>query len=220
MGTRAEEARGDRYEREIIPRARRLHRVPRADGRRDGEGRRCDPDCSWLTWEDPEKPEKSRAHAERSRPRDGLLGGVLQSRRRLTEALNINSGLLALKRCVGALHEARKYEEEGTPLPHVPFHDSKLTTLSIRRSPGATANGGGGDVRPRARTRGRDHQSLRFGEKCSSVETRARVGADDLANAIAKLNGKIADCEEKIRAVGAGRRSRRREGTGRGRMKS
>ena len=55
-----------------------------------------------------------------------------ESRRRLTEALNINSGLLALKQCVDALHEARKCREEGAPPPHVPFHDSKLTALLAR----------------------------------------------------------------------------------------
>ena len=124
-----------------------------------------------------------------------------ESRRRLTEALNINSGLLALKQCVDALHEARKCREEGAPPPHVPFHDSKLTALL------APALGGNSKTAVVV-TCAQEHehaaettQSLRFGEKCSSVETRARVGADALADAISKLNGKIADCEEKIRAV-------------------
>lgn len=148
-----------------------------------------------------ERLKKSRAHEGVAAPGTVSWVEYYESRRRLTEALNINSGLLALKRCVDALHEARKCEEEGTPPPHVPFHDSKLTALL------APALGGNSKTAVVV-TCAQEHehaaettQSLRFGEKCSSVETRARVGADDIANAIAKLNGKIADCEEKIRAV-------------------
>mmetsp|Transcript_4697 Transcript_4697/g.21388 ORF Transcript_4697/g.21388 Transcript_4697/m.21388 type:complete len:688 (+) Transcript_4697:74-2137(+) len=148
-----------------------------------------------------ERLKKSLAHEGVAAPGTVSWVEYYESRRRLTEALNINSGLLALKRCVDALHEARKCEEEGTPPPHVPFHDSKLTALL------APALGGNSKTAVVV-TCAQEHehaaettQSLRFGEKCSSVETRARVGADDLANAIAKLNGKIADCEEKIRAV-------------------
>ena len=123
------------------------------------------------------------------------------SRQRLTEAVNINTGLLALKRCIDALHEGQRAKREGKPPPHVPYNDSKLTTLLS----GAL----GGDSKTVvlvAAAQEHSHavetvQSLRFGERCASVETRARVGANALAGMIAALNERIAACEEEIRAT-------------------
>jgi hypothetical protein len=40
-----------------------------------------------------------------------------------------NVGLLALKRCIDALHEGQRLKKEGKPPPHVPYQDSKLTML-------------------------------------------------------------------------------------------
>ena len=122
------------------------------------------------------------------------------SRARLTEAVNINVGLLALKRCIDATHEAQRRRKEGKPPPHVPYQDSKLTTLLSSALGGdcktvvfVTASG---ESQHAAETT----QSLRFGEKCASVETRARVGANAHAKAIAKLNERIEKCEEEIKA--------------------
>ena len=122
------------------------------------------------------------------------------SRARLTEATNINVGLLALKRCVDALHEAQRRRKEGIePPPHVPYSDSKLTELL------SDALGGDGKTAvlvacaPEHEHAVETAQSLRFGERCASVETRARVGRDALAGALALLNEKIEDCESRIK---------------------
>ena len=122
------------------------------------------------------------------------------SRARLTEATNINVGLLALKRCVDALHEAQRRRREGIwPPPHVPYSDSKLTELL------SDALGGDGKTAvvvacaPEHEHAVETAQSLRFGETCASVETRARVGRDALAGALALLNEKIEDCEARIK---------------------
>ena len=122
------------------------------------------------------------------------------SRARMTEATNINVGLLALKRCVDALHEAQRRRREGIePPPHVPYSDSKLTELL------SDALGGDGKTAvlvacaPEHEHAVETAQSLRFGETCASVETRARVGRDALAGALALLNEKIEDCEARIK---------------------
>ena len=119
---------------------------------------------------------------------------------RVTEATNINVGLLALKRCVDALHEAQRRRREGIePPPHVPYSDSKLTELL------SDALGGDGKTAvlvacaPEHEHAVETAQSLRFGERCASVETRARVGRDALAGALALLNEKIEDCESRIK---------------------
>lgn len=121
--------------------------------------------------------------------------------RRYDEAVNINTGLLALKRCIDALHEAQRAKREGRPPPHVPYQDSKLTTL--------LSSALGGDSKTVvlvAAAQEHAHaaetvQSLRFGERCASVETRARVGANALAGMIAALNERIAACEEEVKAT-------------------
>ena len=124
------------------------------------------------------------------------------SRARVTEATNINVGLLALKRCVDALHEAQRRRREGIePPPHVPYSDSKLTELL------SDALGGDGKTAvlvacaPEHEHAVETAQSLRFGERCASVETRARVGRDALAGMLALLDAKIGDCEARIELV-------------------
>ena len=124
------------------------------------------------------------------------------SRARVTEATNINVGLLALKRCVDALHEAQRRRREGIePPPHVPYSDSKLTELL------SDALGGDGKTAvlvacaPEHEHAVETAQSLRFGERCASVETRARVGRDALAGMLALLDAKIGDCEARIERV-------------------
>ena len=120
------------------------------------------------------------------------------SRQLLTEAVNINAGLLSLKRCIDALHEGQKARELGKLPPHVPYQDSKLTMLL---SPAL-----GGDCKTVVLvTAAQEHahavetvQSLRFGERCSSLETRARVGSNALAAMIASLNEQIKALEEVV----------------------
>ena len=149
-----------------------------------------------------EKLSKSRANDDVAAAGTVPWAEYYSRRQRFTEAVNINSGLLALKRCIDALHEGQRAKREGktTPPPHVPYNDSKLTTLLS----GAL----GGDSKTVvlvAAAQEHAHasetvQSLRFGERCASVETRARVGANALAGMIAALNERIAACEEEIKA--------------------
>lgn len=146
-----------------------------------------------------EKLSKSRAHDGAAAAGTVPWEEYYARRQRLTEAVNINAGLLALKRCVDALHESQRAKREGKPLPHVPYQDSKLTTL--------LSSALGGDSKTVvlvAAAQEHAHatetlQSLRFGERCASVETRARVGANALAGVIAALNRRIEACEEEIK---------------------
>ena len=122
-------------------------------------------------------------------------------RQRLTEAVNINTGLLALKRCIDALHEGQRAQRAGRPAPHVPFQDSKLTMLLS-----SALGGDSKTVLLVAAAQEHAHaaetvQSLRFGERCASVETRARVGANALAGMIAALSERIAAVEEEIKTT-------------------
>lgn len=122
-----------------------------------------------------------------------------QSRRLMTEAMNINVGLLALKRVVDALHEVKRCKNEGLPMPHIPYCDSKLTEIL------SDALGGDGKTTVLV-TAAPEHehaietvQSLRFGERCASVETRARVGQNALAGMLAALDLRIDDMNQRIK---------------------
>ena len=148
-----------------------------------------------------EKLSKSRAHDGAAAAGTVPWSEYYERRKRLTEAVHINGGLLALKRCIDALHESQRARREGTEPPHVPYHDSKLTTLL------SSALGGDGKTVVLV-TAAQEHehatettQSLRFGERCASVETRARVGVNQLAGMIERLNAKIAACEVRIKEV-------------------
>lgn len=148
-----------------------------------------------------EKLSKSRAHDGAAAAGTVPWSEYYERRKRLTEAVHINGGLLALKRCIDALHESQRARREGTAPPHVPYHDSKLTTLL------SSALGGDGKTVVLV-TAAQEHehatettQSLRFGERCASVETRARVGVNQLAGMIERLNAKIAACEARIKEV-------------------
>ncbi len=108
---------------------------------------------------------------------------------RMREAVYINLGLLALKRCIEALNESSVY---------VPFQDSKLTML--------LSTGLGGDSKTSIIiTNSLDPAhaaetgaSLRFGERCALVENEARNEVSILASVLAKLDENIASLEKVI----------------------
>ena len=145
-----------------------------------------------------EKLSKSRANDGAAAAGTVPWAEYYDRRRRLDEAVRINAGLLALKRCVDALHEKQRCRRENRAPPHVPYGDSKLTSLL------ADALGGEGKtVLLVAAAQERAHaaettQSLRFGERCASVETRARTGADARAAALAALDERIKRTEAEI----------------------
>ena len=110
---------------------------------------------------------------------------------RMKEAVNINLGLLALKKCIKALNEKSCY---------VPYQDSKLTML--------LSSGLGGDCKTSViinSSMDPVHASetvmtLRFGENCSKVETETKNNADMLAGVLAQLDEDIRVLEGQIKS--------------------
>lgn len=108
---------------------------------------------------------------------------------RMREAVYINLGLLALKKCVEALNNGS---------PYVPYQDSKLTML--------LSEGLGGNSKTsiiicnnlNPRHAQETLATLRFGERCSKIELSARNNATMLASVIANLDHEIADLEATI----------------------
>ena len=109
---------------------------------------------------------------------------------RLREAVNINLGLLALKKCVEAINSRALY---------IPYQDSKLTTL--------LSTGLGGDSvtsvivcgSMASQNASETMAAMRFGEQCSLVQTSAVNKANMLASVLQKLNQQIANLENEIK---------------------
>lgn len=109
---------------------------------------------------------------------------------RMREAVNINLGLLALKKCIEALNTSASY---------VPFQDSKLTML--------LSQGLGGDCKTsvivcssmESKHSVETLSSLRFGEKCSLIENEAKNQATMLAGVLTDLRAQIKAVEEAIK---------------------
>ncbi len=110
---------------------------------------------------------------------------------RMKEAVNINLGLLALKKVIKALNEKSC---------HVPYQDSKLTML--------LSQGLGGDCKTSVivcsamdpKHASETVQTLRFGENCSLLENEAGDNANMLASVLAALDEEIQQCEAEIEA--------------------
>lgn len=108
---------------------------------------------------------------------------------RMREAVNINLGLLALKKCIEALNQNMVY---------VPYQDSKLTML--------LSEGLGGNCKTSvivcanmdAAHASETVASLRFGERCARIETSARNNATILAGILADLDARITALEQEI----------------------
>ena len=109
---------------------------------------------------------------------------------RLKEAVNINLGLLALKKVIKALNDGNG--------AYCPYQDSKLTML--------LSSGLGGDCKTSILvTSSMDpvHASetvstLRFGESCAEVTNTAQNQASLLEGVLRKLNAEISALEESI----------------------
>lgn len=112
-----------------------------------------------------------------------------QKAERMREAVNINLGLLALKKCIESLNQN---------LPYVPYQDSKLTML--------LSEGLGGNCKTSiivCANMNPDHASetvasLRFGERCARIENAARNNATILAGILADLDARITALEQEI----------------------
>lgn len=140
-----------------------------------------------------EKVEKSQVEAGRN-----LVFGAnqqfsvgFQLGTHMREAVYINLGLLALKKCIESLN---------LRAPYVPYQDSKLTMLL---SEGLGGNSKTsviicGNMDPKEVTE--TVATLRFGEKCAQVETAAaRNQASMLASVLAKIDSDIANLEKEIK---------------------
>lgn len=114
---------------------------------------------------------------------------VQSTRQRLTEAIHINLGLLALKQCVTALRRKK----------HVPYSDSKLTMLL---SPGL-----GGDSQTSVIVCGAQEgrhvaetiAAMRFGQVCRGISNTAHANANVVQDLFQKINDGITECEENIK---------------------
>ena len=108
----------------------------------------------------------------------------------MKEAVNINLGLLALKKCISSLNEGATY---------VPYQDSKLTMLL---SPAI-----GGDSRstvmvcasPENENAVETLQALRFGERCRSVVNESSVNKTAIQDIIEDMDREIDELEILIR---------------------
>ena len=110
---------------------------------------------------------------------------------RMREAVYINLGLLALKKCIEALNLKASY---------VPFQDSKLTML--------LSDGLGGDSKTTiiicgscdSKNSAETMAALRFGEKCALIENEARNQANIIAGLLANLDNEIVALEATIKS--------------------
>jgi kinesin family protein 5 len=136
-----------------------------------------------------EKVQKSLVDAGANRTVDAFSVGF-QLGEHMREAVYINLGLLALKKCIEALNNDMAY---------VPYQDSKLTML--------LSSGLGGNSKTAVLVACSMNSSdatetvaaLRFGERCALIETEVRDNGNMLAGVLAQLDTQIAELEGLIR---------------------
>lgn len=124
-------------------------------------------------------------------------------REKLQETANINTSLLALKRCIHALNERPRFAEAGKPVPRVPFRDSKLTLLLQRIFTGESRTSMVFCCSPEDQHADETVQSLRFGEMCSRVVAQRDGAPPDacaaVAQALQQLDAELKEVELEIR---------------------
>lgn len=123
-------------------------------------------------------------------------------RTRTQEAININLGLLALKRCAKALNAKAGDDGSRGKTIHVPYSESKLTML--------LSEGLGGNSRTRVvvcaaqepRHAAETVDAMRFGRAVGRIENKRKSeeeGEGLLRSVLDDVDGKIAECQESIR---------------------
>lgn len=146
-----------------------------------------------------EKLSKSQVHKEVKSAGTVPWCQYYKHRQALQEAININSGLFVLKECIEALHERQKCITNGQEAPYVPFQDSKLTMILS-----SSLGGDSKTVLIITASKESQHavesiQSLRFGEKCTSIENTATISTSSLVKALEEINVQIKECESQIK---------------------
>lgn len=133
-----------------------------------------------------EQVKRSKVHHGSSEQGIGFVLG-----QHMREAININSGLLALKGCITALNRGDSY---------IPFQNSKLTMLL------SPALGGDSKAVVMVCASKEDAnaqetlQALRFGENCSQVQNDARRKQSAIEQIIEAIDIEIKALEETIRS--------------------
>jgi len=128
--------------------------------------------------------------------------GTGNDKERTREAVNINLGLLALKKCVERLTILSSNDSNNNGCNYIPFADSKLTMLL---SSGLSGNSktsiivcGAQEEEHAAET----ISTMRFGEACggvSTITTINNVNAAALQDLLNQIDARIVKCEEIIR---------------------
>ncbi len=122
--------------------------------------------------------------------KQGFDGGFVMGQH-MKEAVNINLGLLALKKCVKAINDGKD--------SYVPYQDSKLTMLL---SPAL-----GGDSKStvvvcasmESVNAEETLQALRFGERCSKIENQTTQNISGILHIIRAIDDEMQSLEEDIR---------------------
>jgi kinesin family member 5 len=137
-----------------------------------------------------EQVKKSQVEAGKLREGfDNAFSVGFEKAQHMREAVYINLGLLALKKCVEALNNGS---------PYVPYQDSKLTMLL---SEGLGGNSKTSIIVCANLNPVHSHETLatlRFGENCAKIELEARNNASMMAGLIAQLDNQIKTLEAEI----------------------
>lgn len=120
----------------------------------------------------------------------------------MREAVYINMGLLALKKCIEALNNSKQNGQVQQTAeqnePYIPYQDSKLTMLLSSGLGGCSKT----SVVVCGSTANTDAQetlqALRFAEKCSSVKNQVTIKQSVVASVLDKLDREMAELEHAI----------------------
>jgi hypothetical protein len=108
---------------------------------------------------------------------------------RFREAVGINSSLLVLGKVISSLVESRS---------HVPYFESKLTTLLKGAFGGNSLTTAIINCRPEVNHGEETLQSLRFGERCSMVSNSAIQAASSVTSALEKITDALTTVEGQL----------------------
>mmetsp|Transcript_61707 Transcript_61707/g.130222 ORF Transcript_61707/g.130222 Transcript_61707/m.130222 type:complete len:711 (-) Transcript_61707:743-2875(-) len=145
-----------------------------------------------------ERVSKSRANDTAKTAGFAPWSEYYESRQRLTEARNINQGLLALKRCIQAFDDRQR---TGKAIP-IPYRDSRLTEMLEPALGGLSRTSIVVCCSPEVEHSEETVQTLRFGEMCSSIEHVHSATADMTSGvivALRQLDEEIEGVQQSIR---------------------
>ena len=110
----------------------------------------------------------------------------------LKEAVAINKSLSALGKCIKALVEDHK---------HVPFMESKLTTLLRNALGGNCATVAIVSASSEPHNADETLQAMRFGESISTITNHAKIAAQSSASALGQIDAALRQCTEGLASL-------------------